>query len=233
MNQNTDGMRSLDQLVADACGGVFLVDQHGVYVFFNDVCERITGYSAADIVGSMCRCGDLTECRDRHGRSLSGVLCPTRMIFDGQRDSMRQKMTLTRKDSRTIWVETIYTAIKNYVGRPEFVIGLVRELTAAEAAAEASGQVWPPAEANQFDRADPTMVAGIEPAESSTELPDRASEDLLLLDRRMEQFERQVILRALASAGGQRNRAAELMGISRSRLYRRMEALGIKPDELP
>ena len=40
---------------------------------------------------------------------------------------------------------------------------------------------------------------------------------------------RQAILSALRRADGQRSQAAREMGISRSRLYRRMEALGIHP----
>jgi DNA-binding NtrC family response regulator len=43
--------------------------------------------------------------------------------------------------------------------------------------------------------------------------------------------ERRAILSALRRAGGQRSRAARAMGVSRSRLYRRMEALGIHPRE--
>ncbi len=54
---------------------------------------------------------------------------------------------------------------------------------------------------------------------------------LLRLDAALERVEREIIHRALLAAHGQRNRAAELMGISRSRLYRRLDALGIDPVE--
>ncbi len=53
----------------------------------------------------------------------------------------------------------------------------------------------------------------------------------LRLDAELERIEREVIHRALHAAHGQRNKAADLMGISRSRLYRRMDVLGIDPDE--
>jgi len=49
------------------------------------------------------------------------------------------------------------------------------------------------------------------------------------LDDVLFAVERREILAALARAMGQRTKAAELLGISRSRLYRRMEALGIEP----
>jgi DNA-binding NtrC family response regulator len=51
------------------------------------------------------------------------------------------------------------------------------------------------------------------------------------LDGVLADVERRTILDALRQARGQRSRAAKLMGISRSRLYRRMDALGIVPKE--
>ncbi len=53
----------------------------------------------------------------------------------------------------------------------------------------------------------------------------------LHLDGTLAQVEREVILRALKAANRHRIKAAELMNISRSRLYRRMEALGIDPGD--
>lgn len=49
----------------------------------------------------------------------------------------------------------------------------------------------------------------------------------LLLEPALAAREKQLILDALRLVGGHRSRAAKLMGISRSRLYRRMDALGI------
>ncbi len=49
------------------------------------------------------------------------------------------------------------------------------------------------------------------------------------LDQIITTIEKREILGALRRANGQRTLAARLLGISRSRLYRRMEALGIDP----
>ena len=49
------------------------------------------------------------------------------------------------------------------------------------------------------------------------------------LDEILARIEKREILAALQRANGQRTLAAHLLGISRSRLYRRMEALGIDP----
>jgi len=49
------------------------------------------------------------------------------------------------------------------------------------------------------------------------------------LDRILTTIEKREILGALQRANGQRTLAARMLGISRSRLYRRMEALEIDP----
>lgn len=49
------------------------------------------------------------------------------------------------------------------------------------------------------------------------------------LDEILTSIETREIVGALKQVQGQRTQAAKLLGISRSRLYRRMEALGIDP----
>ncbi len=99
--------------------------------------------------------------------------------------------------------------------------GNIRELRRAIQSAHAIGE-------GETLRAEdlPPEVRGLAPSPSAQ--PDSAS---LELDPYLESIEREAILRALAAADWQRNRAAELMKISRSRLYRRMEALGIDPRD--
>jgi len=58
---------------------------------------------------------------------------------------------------------------------------------------------------------------------TSTEIGNRS------LDQVLEAIERPEIEAALRLAKGQRTLAARLLRISRSRLYRRMESLGIDP----
>ena len=53
----------------------------------------------------------------------------------------------------------------------------------------------------------------------------------LRLDATLEAVEKQLILRALAKSNGNATKAAELLGIWRTRLLRRVEALGLKSPE--
>ena len=66
-----------------------------------------------------------------------------------------------------------------------------------------------------------TLNANGEPPQD--QVGNRPLDDVLTI------IEKREILAALHLAGGQRTRAARLLSISRSRLYRRMEALGIEP----
>ncbi len=52
------------------------------------------------------------------------------------------------------------------------------------------------------------------------------------LDHVLASVERREIVAALRRAKGQRTLAARMLGISRSRLYRRMEALGVEPNRV-
>jgi len=52
------------------------------------------------------------------------------------------------------------------------------------------------------------------------------------LDTILNTIERREIVSALKRTNGQRTLAAKELGISRSRLYRRMEALGIDPRDV-
>jgi two-component system nitrogen regulation response regulator NtrX len=59
-----------------------------------------------------------------------------------------------------------------------------------------------------------------------------ASERLTLHEAR-ERFERELILRTLAEQQGNMSRTAEVLGVERSNLYRKMRAFGIAPSRRP
>jgi len=202
------GAAEFDHLLQSAQDGVFVVDRHRRYVLFNQACERLTGFASDDVVGRACDCGATTQCRDELGRPLWGVLCPAKPLFDGLADSTRQRMDISRADGSRIRVDAIYTAVRARSGNVEFVVAVIREVDSARA-----GQ---PRSAAESDDPAARMFKG--------------GAVKLELDPILTSVERDAIQRALRAAHWQRNKAAELLGISRSRLYRRMEALGIDPD---
>jgi two-component system nitrogen regulation response regulator NtrX len=71
---------------------------------------------------------------------------------------------------------------------------------------------------------DGSVLAGADPARPSAMAP--------LHDAR-DQFERDYILRALAQQQGNISRTAEMLGVERSNLYRKMRSFGIAPSRKP
>jgi DNA-binding NtrC family response regulator len=65
----------------------------------------------------------------------------------------------------------------------------------------------------------------------AVDVPAPPTETMTPLDSALEQLERKMIRAALAKAKGNRARAAELLSIWRSRLIRRMKALGIDDNQ--
>jgi DNA-binding NtrC family response regulator len=80
------------------------------------------------------------------------------------------------------------------------------------------------------------LPATIHHAAKAAAIPRRTTEKIVL-DELLAAIEREVISRALAQSGGNKSAAAELLGMTRPRLYRRMVQLGLitesPGDELP
>lgn len=212
---------SLDQILHNALDGVFVVDRDRQFVLFNEACEKITGFKSRDLLASGCLCCDALRCSDEYGRPLSAALCPVKALFEGVKDSARQRMAVNRHDGTRTWIETAYTPVYNGGHEVEFVMGVMRDIT--EAKAKEEGLLEELTKCRELLR-----QAGIEQSPATAE-----GQESLLLDKILARVERDAIYRALRTANRQRNKAARLMGISRSRLYRRMEALGINPNEVP
>ena len=97
--------------------------------------------------------------------------------------------------------------------------GNVRELLAALSVARAQ------AKENRVSAAD--LPASVRLALRIDQTPGRPPDKPLPLETLLEEAERRLIRLALQRAGGNRARAADLLGLMRQRLQRRMEALGL------
>jgi len=218
---------STDLVLRFAADGIFVLDRHRRFVLYNEACERLTGYKADELLDSNRTCRELMDCRDEYGRPLTGPLCPADGLFDGSVPYARQKMQIRRQDGSRLWIETIYTPITNGAGHVEWVLGIMRDITESRARELEKAQESAAARG-------PAGSAGAAASGEWRGLPpssEASTDQTLRLDDILARVEREAIHRALNAAGRQRNKAAQLMGISRSRLYRRMEALGINPNE--
>lgn len=222
---------TLDEVVRFAVDGLFIINRSREVVFFSEGCERLTGADRTSVLGTPCVCHQLTQCRDEHGRLLSDELCPSLKIFDGEIPSYRQRMNIRQDNGARLWVETTYSPIRDGMGQVIEVVGIMRDITEVKEredelreAAERHG-AYPPDETARVGEASKTVP---EDGDESTQASDKMGP----LDWVLTSLERREILTALKRTNGQRTLAARLLGISRSRLYRRMEVLGIDPRRI-
>lgn len=200
----------LEAVLREAGDGLFALDRDRRIVAFSTGCERITGYTADEIVGRQCECHDVTECADADGQPI-GALCPSVQVLNGEVPSARQRVQMRHKQGHQVWVESDYLPLRDLGGQVAGILCVVRDVTR---------------EVNETGRTEaeesPIGGVGVDAETGSSEGPNA-------LDSILHRVERREILQALRRAHGQRSRAARALGISRSRLYRRMEALGIDP----
>ncbi len=222
---------ALDDVVRHAVDGVLIIDRNGEVVYFSKGCERITGVDSAAVLGARCACFNLTECRDDHERSLSGALCPGQKVLDGELPFYRQRLSTRHSDGHRVWVETTYSPIEEKNGDLSGVVAIMRDVTQAKEREDELRALAGLEQARLAEEAPSVCDASRGVTEESKALPETNGK-MGPLDRILTTIERREILTALKRTGGQRTHAARLLGISRSRLYRRMEALGIDPRRI-
>ncbi len=250
MNTNTPTINiSADLLLRNAADGVFVLNRDREFILFNEACARITGYDHNELAMGQCHC-----CRVLGGADGdSAPSCAADEVFGGSARTVRQQMEICRKDGSHVWVEAAYSPVQNGSGRVDHVLGVIRDLTGAKAREEDLLRRLSAVGQEADVTADGGTVLGhSEPVVAEPTTTDTTAcghrngsgssscrpigagptdTESYLLDPILAQVERNAIRGALRAANRQRNKAAQMMGISRSRLYRRMEALGIDPNE--
>jgi PAS domain S-box-containing protein len=210
---------TLDHAFRSARDGIFVLDRDRHLVLFSAGCERITGRQKYELIEAQCICGHWRAEGPDDGQHETGAHCPVRSILDGDLATARKCGCLRREDGSHTAIETTYSPVLDDEGDVEFVLGIMRDVTPALP------------ERDELDRralADRRQLnSGLSAARPPSDPADRNPGDAPPLDTRLNEVERSEILLALDRARGQRTRAARILGISRSRLYRRMDVLGI------
>ncbi len=129
MNRETNQTIALEAILAHTRDGVFVIDRNRRFLLFNEACEKLTGFSAEEILNANADCGQVTDCHDEQNRPLAGLLCPATALFGEERLSARQRMRITTRGGEHRWVETVYTRIADAGDLPEAVIGVVRDIS--------------------------------------------------------------------------------------------------------
>ncbi len=103
---------------------VFLVDSHRRIVFLNDGCQKLTGWTLTEVVGSVCEFASSGDAGSVE--ALTGSLCPPQETIDGEpRDVVRQ--FVHRKSGQTV-SRMVHFYPLDTAGQADFVIGIVTEI---------------------------------------------------------------------------------------------------------
>ena len=218
---------TLETVLGDAVEGRFVLDRDRRIVSFSRGCERITGYSGAEMLGTTCP--EAAEGRDDGERTLASMLCPARPVLNGEVPSSRQRMQIRHRSGRQVWVDATYLPMHDADSRTTCIVCVMREVTQN---VSTGGDAGYSTQAAALDTCGDAAVSSIKTsagAEAAGEAATAVEDGEDILDHILHRVEKREILGALRRSRGQRSRAARTLGISRSRLYRRMEALGIDP----
>ena len=100
-NFNTNDDPALLSAIIDTVGdGIYCVDTERRIFFWNKAAERITGYTAEEMIGKQCFESRLDHI-DKDGRPLCDLLCPlVGTIFDGK--TRQEKVLLRHKDGHRV-----------------------------------------------------------------------------------------------------------------------------------
>ena len=115
---------SVDRILENLHDGLYLVDRHRKVIYWNPAAERITGFTAAEVVGKHCYDNVLNHV-DGEGRQLCLRLCPlAATIADGKRRTA--DIYLHHKDGHRIPVSVRASTLTDARGR---VIGGIELFT--------------------------------------------------------------------------------------------------------
>lgn len=82
MKKRTSRKARIDRILGKAATGVFLLDAKRKLLFFNSGCERLTGWSADDVLGHVCDYS--SESDPTQVAAITGGLCPPPETFAGE-----------------------------------------------------------------------------------------------------------------------------------------------------
>ena len=80
------------RIIDNLYDGLYFVDQNRVIQYWNRAAERITGYTAAEVVGRPCSDNILTHVDD-HGANLCTGECPLAATIADGRDARSKRIS--------------------------------------------------------------------------------------------------------------------------------------------
>lgn len=214
---------ALDALLREAVEGLFVLDGECRFLFFSEGCEALSGETAGAVIGAICPHAQ----PPRPPVQVSSEKTPGQPSPGGEPSfSGPQPVRVLDQRGQALWLEADCIALRRTDAELAGVIGLARAVSSP--VREQSGEGMPGV--SFLDVLGRAVSIALAKATDARALASLVSPPVMLerpLDRTLVETERNEIVSALRRSAGRRAQAARDLNISRSRLYRRMQALGI------
>ena len=96
-------LRTLEQILADAADGAFVVDPRGIIIFWNRAAERLLGWSEQEVIGLAC-CEALASV-DTKAFRLCGRDCRALTAGTVKGDAHRLEVQTRTKAGQVVWLD--------------------------------------------------------------------------------------------------------------------------------
>jgi PAS domain S-box-containing protein len=150
---NNNGI-DLDQALARAGDGVFVIGQDGKVVLWNRAAERILGHSAREAVGRPC--AEIFGGRDDKGNRLCYQGCHVMTLIRIGEAVQNFDMATRTKTGQPVWLNISILSVPTARGNHALMVHLFRDVTASrELLRLVQDRLTTPAEVS-----DPTNVSG-------------------------------------------------------------------------
>lgn len=124
----------LGPLLAKAASPMFLLDRERRVIAFNAGCERLTGWSATEVVGELCSYASVSDVAG--AASVAASLCPPPEVLEGA--SLTAPAYVVRKDGQALPQLLSFFPLCDEKGRVQSVLGVIQPMPAPQSATPVS-----------------------------------------------------------------------------------------------
>jgi len=127
--QSSTRRRRLETRLLNLATPLFLLDRRRRVIFFNDGCERLTGWQASEVIGAVC--DYTTDAAAGRMESLCGSLAAPPDVYEAGQP-VTTPVTLQHKTGQALSRLVHFTPLKDADGTVDLVLGVFTELDGTE-----------------------------------------------------------------------------------------------------
>ena len=122
--------RIVRTVLDNAGAGIFLIDMKGIVITINTTLQKMLGYTQEEM-------SQLTIDQITHPEDVPTSYRYINEMIRGERDSYTMEKRYIRKDGSQFWGEVSTSVARDRAGLPEFVVGIIQDITNRKEAEDA------------------------------------------------------------------------------------------------